>query len=258
MKKLLVKALFLALTGVFPVSAAWSQVEEHDHKISHKIALSDVRFLEVEGRFNVVLSQGTQEGVEIDTPCEVLDEIVTKQSGKTFKISIKDKVAQQYKLIFVRIAINNPEQIVLKGSPKMKMFDALTCQKISLQLSGTSAFSGDIRAAESIEIKMDGQTAMQSSLTAVKSCKVELSGNATVEAEGYVPSMTLVQGGNTRFGSKEFRTDKLDARLSGLSKTVLSVNKTLKATVSDAATFYYSGMPKTDVSLSGVAKVEKF
>ncbi|MCM1042359.1 MAG: DUF2807 domain-containing protein [Bacteroides sp.] len=258
MKKILVKALFLALTGVLPVSAAWSQEEEHDHRISHKIELTDVRVLEIEGMFNVVLSQGLNESVEIDAPCEVLDKISAKQSGKSFKMSVKDKVAQQYKVIFVKVTLKDPQQIILKGAPKVRMFDVLACNRLALQLSGSATFHGDVRAAEHIDLKMDGHTTLNSSFTAVKASKVELSDYAVAEVIGYAPALTLVQSGNSRFGHKEYRTDKLDARLSGVARAGLTVNKSLSATVGDAAVLNYSGMPKTDISLSGVAKVEKF
>ena len=78
MKNILVKALFLGIIGVLPVSMAWSQSSVHT------VVLQDVLSVDVEGRFDVQVVQGLEEKAEIEAPAEVFMKMKAKQSGKSF------------------------------------------------------------------------------------------------------------------------------------------------------------------------------
>lgn len=242
------------LAGVLAMSAAWSQ----DDANKHRIVLQEIQTLEIDGRFNVILRQGVEECAVIEAPDEVFIKMKAKQSGKTFTLSAKDKDTRSYKPFVVNITLKNPESISLKGNAKIEMDGVLTCKKFSLQLSDDALFDAEIRSSESISVKMENHAVLKASVNAVKSCKMELSGYAAVQISGYAPSMNLVQRDASKFGSKDFRTDKLDAKLSNNSQAGITVNTTLTATVEDASVLLYAGVPKTKVSSSGVAKVSAF
>lgn len=255
MKTFFTKALFLGLTGFLPLSVAWSQEQAAN---VHKMELTDIQSLEVDGKFKVVLSQGIQESAEIEAPAEILHKMTAKQGGKKFILSVKDKDAREHEPFKVRLVLKNPQQISLKGMVSLEVQNVLACKKMYLQLSDEATFDGEVRTSENIDISMSGHSRMKASLTAIKSGKVELSDYATVEAKGYMPALVLVQGGDTKFGTKECSTDRLDAKLSGMSTAGLRVNKILNATVEDGSVLRYAGMPKTKVNSSGVAKVEAY
>ncbi|MDE6493598.1 MAG: DUF2807 domain-containing protein [Bacteroidales bacterium] len=242
------------LTGILTMSAAWPQEDAN----KHRIVLQEIQALELDGRFHVVLRQGVEECAVIEAPDEVFVKMKAKQSGKTFALSAKDKDTRSYKPFAVYITLRSPEQISLKGAVKVETDGVLTCRKLSLQLSDDALFDAEIRSSESISVKMDNHAVLKASVNAVKSCRMDLSGYAAVSASGYVPSMNLVQRDASKFGGREFRTDKLEAKLSDNSQTGITVNTALSATVEDAAVLLYGGAPKTKVSTSGVAKVSAF
>ncbi len=251
MKKFLVKALFLGVVGVLPVSMAWSQS-------THTIVLQDVLSVDVEGRFDVQVVQGLEEKVEIEAPAEVFMKMKAKQSGKSFELSVKDKDARSYDPFKVKMTLKNPEKISLEGAAKMKLEGVFTSKKLSLELEDESAFEGEIRASESVCVEVEGHASLKASINAVKYCKMELSGYATAQLSGYAPSVNLTQKDASKLEARSFRTDKLDAKMSNNATAGITVNATLNATVEDAAVLLYDGMPKTKVNSSGVAKVAAF
>lgn len=252
MKNILVKALFLGAIGILPVSMAWSQSSVHT------VVLQDVLSVDVEGRFDVQVVQGLEEKAEIEAPAEVFLKMKAKQSGKSFELSMKDKDARTYSPFKVTLTLKHPEKISLEGAAKMKMPEVFTCKKFSLELEDESAFDGEIRASESVNIEVEGHASLTASIHAVKYCKMELSGYAAVQLKGYTPSMNLTQKDASKLDAKDFRTDKLDAKLSGHATAGITVNTTLNVSVEDAAVLQYGGSPKTKVNSSGVAKVSAY
>lgn len=252
MKNILVKALFLGTIGILPVSMAWSQSSVHT------VVLQDVMSVNVEGRFDVQVVQGLEEKAEIEAPAEVFMKMKAKQSGKSFELSMKDKDARTYSPFKVTLTLKHPEKINLGGAAKMKMPEVFTCKKLSLELEDESAFDGEIRASESVSVEVEGHASLTASIHAVKYCKMELSGYAAVQLKGYTPSMSLTQKDASKLDAKDFRTDKLDAKLSGHATAGITVNTALNVTVEEAAVLQYGGSPKTKVNSSGVAKVSAF
>ncbi|MDE7356946.1 MAG: DUF2807 domain-containing protein [Bacteroidales bacterium] len=252
MKNILVKALFLGIIGVLPVSMAWSQSSVHT------VVLQDVLSVDVEGRFDVQVVQGLEEKAEIEAPAEVFMKMKAKQSGKSFELSIKDKDARTYSPFKVTLTLKHPEKINLEGAAKMKLADVFTCKKLSLELEDESAFDGEIRASESVSVDVEGHASRKASINAVKYCKMELSGYAAVQLNGYAPSTNLSQKDASKLEARNFRTDKLDAKLSNHATAGITVNSTLNVTVEDAAVLQYDGAPKTKVNSSGVAKVSAY
>lgn len=224
----------------------------------HRVLLQDVQSVEVEGRFEVQVVQGIEEKVEIEAPAEVFMKMKAKQSGKSFELSVKDKDARTYSPFKVTMTLKNPEKISLEGAAKMKLEGVFTSKKIELDLEDESALEGEIRASESVSLKVEGHASLKASINAVKYCKMELSGYATAQVSGYTPSVSLTQKDATKLDAKDFRTDKLEAKMSNNATAGMTVNATLNATVEDAAVLLYDGMPKTKVNSSGVARVAAY
>lgn len=252
MKKFLVKALFLGFIGILPVSMTRAQ------NSVHTVLLQDVLSVDVEGRFDVQVVQGLEEKVEIEAPAEVFMKMKAKQSGKAFELSVKDKDARTYSPFKVTMTLKNPDKISLEGSAKMKLEGVFTCKKISLELEDESALEGEIRASESVSVEVEGHASLKASINAVKYCKMELSGYATAQVSGYAPAVSLTQEDATKLEARNFRTDRLEAKMSNNATAGMTVNATLNATVEDAAVLLYDGMPKTKVNSSGVAKVAAY
>lgn len=252
MKKFLVKTLLLGFISVLSVSA---YAQNQSSANLQKIELSEVKILEVNGKFKINLIQGTKEEAELDAPAEVLSKITMKQSGKKLTLSVKDKDSRAHAPFTVNIILKDPEQISLQGLAQVEVQGIFACKKMNLQLADKVSFQGELRTSESINIKMSGHASLEASLTAIKPSKIELSDYATAELKGHVPSVSLTQSGSSKLGSRAFSTNTVTAKMSNMTTAELTVNKSLSATTEDSAVLHYGGVPKTKVSCSGVSKV---
>jgi len=201
--------------------------------------------IEVDGQADVVLRQGTSEGVSIEATAQALKQIETDVHGRTLTITLIDQrhwwdwILGGAKTRSPRITINfiNLDRIEAAGSVRFAA-DALKADDLRVEFSGACALNvGDLQASR---LRLDGAGAVKAELVGnVPAQFIDLSGASSYQAGGLVSETAVLQ-------------------VSGAGKALINASKTLKVEISGAGMVQYVGNPRIEQEISGVGKIKRW
>ena len=239
MKTLLVAAvLALATLGAGNAAVAADVVQETR-------AATGFTRIEIDGQADVVLRQGTTEGVSIEATAQALKQIETDVHGRTLNITLIDQrhwwdwIIGSARTRSPRITINfiNLERIEAAGSVRFAA-ETLKADDLRVEFSGACTLRiGDLQASR---LRLDGAGAIKAELTGnVPAQFIDLSGASSYQAGGLVSETAALQ-------------------VSGAGKALVNASRALKVEISGAGMVQYMGNPKIEQEISGVGKITRW
>jgi hypothetical protein len=234
---LLVSTLILAALGAGGAALAADPVRET------RIATGFSR-IEIDGQADVILRQGTSEGVILEASAQALRQIDLGVQDRTLSITLID---QRHWWDWIlgggatrspRITINfiNLERIEAAGSVR---FTANTLKTDDLRMDFSGACTLSISDLQAARLRLDGAGAIKAELTGnVAAQFIDLSGASSYQAGGLVSESAVLQ-------------------VSGAGKALINASKTLKVEISGAGVVQYLGNPKLEQEISGVGKITR-
>src|SRR5258708_4367215 len=205
-------------------------------------AATGFRWVEINGQVNVVLVQGTTEGVTVDAPASA--RVRTEVRDQTLVVDAQDQrhVWQWFwgrgagRTPRVTINVRDLDRVEAAGAVKL-VADNLRSATLSLDLAG--ACSLKIRELQATTLKLDG------------------SGATKVEIAGKVMRQEIDLSGAGSYQAAKLDSDEAVVGVSGAGKAVVNARNTLTVDISGAGKVEYVGDPKIKQSISGVGKVSR-
>jgi hypothetical protein len=207
-------------------------------------AVSGFSRIEIDGQAEVVLRQGTSEGLTLEASAQALRNIETVVSGRTLVIDITDQrhwwdwVLGGASTRTPRITVDfvQLERIEAAGSVKF-VATSLKSDDLRIDFAGASALRiGDLQASR---LRIDGAGAVKIEIAGkVGAQYVDLSGASWYSAGGLV-------------------SDNASLQVSGAGKALVNAAKSLKVEISGAGVVNYIGSPKLEQEISGVGKISR-
>jgi hypothetical protein len=200
--------------------------------------------VEIDGQAEVVLRQGSSEGLTLEASAQALRDIETVVSGKTLVIEVTDHrhwwdwVLGGASTRTPRITIDfiQLERIEAAGSVRF-VAPSLKTDDLRIDFAGASALRiGDLQASR---LRIDGAGAVKIEIAGKVSAQfVDLSGASWYAAGGLV-------------------SDSASLQVSGAGKALINAAKSLKVEISGAGVVNYIGNPKLEQEISGVGKISR-
>jgi hypothetical protein len=129
------------------------------------------------------------------------------------------------------------KRLGLSGAASCQIQNTLICENLKIRMSGASELRGHIEA---------------------KNIDALLSGASKLDITGQCATLDLTLSGASDIRGYGFACDDLDANFSGASSGNLTVNNTLRATLSGASSLYYDGNPTIlRQNLSGASTLQR-
>lgn len=238
MKTLLIACtLALSYHGAYTAALAAEPVRESR-------AATGFSRIEIDGQADVILRQGTSEGVTLEASPQALRNIETEVHGKTLSITLTDQrrwwdwVLGGGATRSPRITIDfiNLERIEAAGSVNFTA-GMLRTSDLRLELAGASTLKiGDLQASR---LRVDGAGAI----------KADLVGN--------VAAQFIDLSGASSYQAGELKSDSAALQISGAGKALINASKSLKVEISGAGAVQYVGDPKLEQEISGVGKITR-
>lgn len=142
----------------------------------------------------------------------------------------------------------------LSGASSVKL-DNGTSKELNVTLSGASSFVITTISSEKNHFKFSGASTSNISKIESKDIDIDFSGASIINLTGTVTNVDAQLSGASTIGTYEFVCDDFDCELSGASNAELTVNKTIRGSVSGASTIKYKGNASSTVSTSGGSSV---
>lgn len=194
--------------------------------------------IEIEGMFEVDVTYGSEEKVEIDAPAYMKGQVKARVKSKTlfFQVGNNRSLLSAGK-VKVHITTAKLNGFSLFGSSSVRLNNSLKDTELSINSSGAAKFKGDVE---------------------VDKVDIELSGAAKVNLSGAAESASLDISGAARMNDYTFEVNNLDVDLSGASKVEITCLEGMKGDISGAGSLKYGGSPKVkSVNVSAAASLNK-
>ncbi|HNX06579.1 MAG TPA: head GIN domain-containing protein [Bacteroidales bacterium] len=203
--------------------------------IKKEIQLTEFDKIELDGIFKVILKQGDQAKLEVETDENLLDCLRADVSNSTLKIKLKKPVHSTHG-INIYVTFNKISNIAVAGHTYAISSDKLNFDRLDVAVSGTSKMIAEINAV---------------------SLNMEASGNSSVIFSGNVFSADITASGTANFDAANMNIDDLDLSASGNAAAIVNVITTFDVSASGNAKVLYKGTPEMEESVSGSASVNK-
>ena len=213
------------------------------------------------GCANLMISQGEQQSVKVETDDNLQDRIVTKVSNGTLELSCNDMKSPTKMNVYVTAV--KLTKLEASGASKVKTETLLKSDVFSLYTSGaartnlnleTGIFNSETSGAASDKVTLKAKTA-----------NTEVSGAGNLVLKGMATEHKTEVSGAGNLKALEFITDNTDAEVSGAGNARVMARKQLKADLSGAGTLTYfdkdnikkiSHQGEYQITLDGMDKIK--
>lgn len=199
--------------------------------------LGSFREVHVSGGFDVVLTKGNTESVNIESRNVEMDKILTEIEGNKLKIYLKKGNYRNVDIKFV-VTYKDLEAIHSSGSSEIVCNSAISADNFSLHSSG----SGNIKLAS---INTD-------------SFEIHNSGSSNIDVAGIAKKQSLHISGSSKIEAFNLKSEDTKVSISGSGDVNINVSQNLEASVSGSGDIRYKGDPNIrNVRVSGSGNISK-
>ncbi len=221
----------MLLVATLPVNFSYAAKIKTDNERE----VSPFDKLELEGPFEIMLIQGSEESVFIDAPSDVNKQIITKVEGSTLRIfSVKDFRSKTK--VLITVYFKNLRELDCSGAIDLTGMGPMKFETMLLDASGAC------------KLKME--------LTASK-LNVNISGAGNATFSGKVSSVNLDISGAGKYMASQLLAEDYDIDVSGTGNAEVNAAKQLHVDVSGTGNVRYTGDPKISKEISGTGQVSK-
>ncbi len=206
----------------------------------HKRDVSNFHALTVSDAFNIEISVGSEESLEIEIEDAFLDDLITEVKGGMLIIGLDDdnwrKRRRMKSSAKAFLTVKSLDEIHVSGAVNLRTLDILKSPKMKIQVSGASV------------IKVELET-RDLTLGASGACVMNLEGTATKQR--------LKMSGAAIYRAYDLESETADIRVSGASSVKVNVSDELDVRASGASSIRYKGGASVSSNTSGASSVRK-
>lgn len=192
--------------------------------------------IQISGVFDVILKQGSKEGVSVETDSNLQECIIVENEGNSLVLSnSKTKIKKSTKMI-VYVTVKDLTKLKDTGVGDIKSENTLKANTLELVLSNVGDMSLNI---ESQDLNM------------------RYSGVGDVKLTGVASNSTMNVSGVGDISAYDLQVKTMDIRHTGVGDARIHVTESLKLDFKGVGDVFYKGNPKEkDISKGGVGSVK--
>lgn len=208
------------------------------------VDVSGIDSIELRWFGDVIVEQGTEEGLVVEGDEELLDELNARVVAGTLVLELRQDWLQRV-IGSLKFFARGP----LTYRVKVK-------ELTRVSISGNGSFRAVALRADSLKIGVSGRGQVDVSDLHVSELDVRTSGRATINLAGNADTQTVSVSGSANLGFERLQGLRADVRISGHAEADINVSDALSVTISGLGTLRYRGDPKVDQSISGAGTVK--
>jgi hypothetical protein len=234
------------IAGLFAIAlwiatAPWAMAVEAVHETRPAAGFNRI---EIDGQAEVVLRQGTVEGLAIDASAEALRHIETSVHGRTLTIEIVEQ-RRWWDWMFAGSATRTPRITI----------DLIQLER--LEAAGSVKFNAASLRSDDLRLDFAGACTLRIADLQANRLKLESAGAVKAEIAGKVGAQFVELSGASSYLAGDLISDSASLQVSGAGKALINALKTLKVEISGAGVVKYVGDPKVEQDITGVGKVSR-
>lgn len=240
-KIILVLSLVLIVLGVgfYFVFALRKIVVGSGKVITEQRNVLNFNAVSLRGTGNLILKQGDQESLTLETEDNIAKEIITEVKDNILIIKYRPWLGwytlRPTKDINFYLTVKNLNKIDLLGSGSIK------AEKLKIN---------------DLAINIDGSGKVQMNLEAEKLVST-VSGSGDFDLSGKVKNQEISFTGSGNYESRNLESEKANIKISGSAKIVTNTKDELIIKINGSGTVSYLGTPKVNQTVSGSGTIER-
>jgi hypothetical protein len=184
----------------------------------------------------VIITQGDEESLTVETDDNLMQYIETQVRGGTLELGFTD------------------DDILLRPS-KSIIFRLSVIELTALDSSGAGLFEIDELDADRLEVTLSGAGDIRIDSLTATDLVVTVSGAGNIEVAGQVKTQEVNLKALGNYNASDLESQAATVRISGAGSASIWVHDTLDVTISGAGNVDYYGSPEVSKNISGVGKV---
>lgn len=251
--KLAVLAGLVILSGCAPGGASRIITETRD--------FTDFTSVDVEGAFEVKITQSDSYGIEISADDNFFDYITVAKDGDTLRIYLNPRhtfadFTQPARTLKAEITMPALDALTVSGATEANVSGFKSVKGLELVISGASSVALADMEAGDLDFEISGASKLSGDLKG-KDAKIEISGASSLELDGSAGNIELETSGASKAEMAAFPVDNARVELSGASQSTLNIKGRLDALLSGASVLYFQGNPTLgNISVTGASTIK--
>jgi hypothetical protein len=193
----------------------------------------------------VVIQQGDQEGLTVETEADLLSDVITEVKNETLILDIGrswlDRLFQGLKFTHIRH---------LRYIVQVKQLSGMS-------VAGAGSIETGALAADHLAIDIAGQGQITIGDLSAVELAVSISGQGTLHLAGQAGDQKIRLGGMGNYQAFDLQTRTAQVNISGNGTVNISAEDSLDVSISGMGTVQYRGSPKLSQRVSGLGSVKQ-
>ncbi len=240
MKKI-TSAIAVLMLLTFTFSNVMAQTKGNGNVTRQERKVSSFDAINVGSAINLIIRQGTEQSVWVETDENLQDLITVKVSNGTLNLGCKG--VKNFKKMDVYVTAVKLNKIEASGASMVTSETPLKSDVFSLKTSGAAKVKLDIKTDT-----FNGQTSGAASnklILSAKTASTEISGAGNMMLKGSVEKHNTEVSGAAHLEASDLATDYTDAKVSGAGSADVVAHKQLQTDLSGAGSITYLDNGKT-------------
>ena len=200
--------------------------------------------IEIDGQAEVILRQGSTEGLTLQASAQALRNIDTVVHGKTLIIEITDQR-------------HWGDWVLGGGATRTPRITVDFVQLERIEAAGSVKFSAASVKSDDLRIDFAGACTLRIGDLQASRLRLDGAGAVKVNLAGKVGAQYVDLSGASSYDAGELVSDTASLQVSGAGKALINAAKSLKVEISGAGVVNYIGNPKLEQEISGVGKISR-
>lgn len=181
------------------------------------------------GTGEVVITQGDEESLTVETDDNIMPYVITEVSGGTLHLALDAERARSI-------------------SPTRLRFTVAVRDLAGLEVSGSGSATSTGIDTERLDVEVSGSGDVRIDSLTAEAVGVQISGSGDVELRGEVTGQDININGSGEYIAGDLRSQTARVAVSGSGDATVWVTESLDASVSGSGSVNYYGTPQTRVS----------
>jgi len=218
-----IRPIIVTLCLLFAVNTLHSQITKGEGALKTDIReLSGFTEIIAQGRFDLVLVQGPQEGIRIESDENLLELFQTRVDEKKLFITMNADI-RKYSVLKVTVSFKELNNIMLLNEVSLSSTNVIHFDDVQFYSTGISKINFEIFTTN---------------------LKLHITDGSYAYFKGYAENLTVEMHDESELNAFDMPSDKCMVTSTGLSEVMISAQKDLKLMVSGLSNVYYMGEPK--------------
>lgn len=196
--------------------------------------LSDFDRIHMKDSGNLILVQGSEESVIVETDEDALGDIVT---------SVRNRV--------LTLGYHQKSLLHRFRAPEPLNYHVSIVNLRGIEISGSGSIQAESIVAEELDMKINGSGSASIKVLTASDLDVRVNGSGEFDLTGGVKHQMINISGSGQYRAGSLLSETADVNIAGSGEVSVNAGKVLKVNVSGSGLVEYSGSPNVTVDIRG-------